>query len=154
MQKLFLLTITAMCALGTAAAQDIKTYKQQLSRPAENGARVEVREYGDAAAIISNAPAGDQTRKVQGFRVRIFFDNSPNARTAGNETLTKFKELFPDIPADIYYENPYFKVTVGNCRTWDEVNILKGRILGTFDKAFVVREEIPLSAFTVRESEE
>jgi hypothetical protein len=43
------------------------------------------------------------------------------------------------------YENPYFKVTVGNCLTEEEAIILKGRILSTFPKAFVKNEEFSIA---------
>ena len=36
----------------------------------------------------------------------------------------------------MFYENPYFRVTVGNCLTLEEAIILKGRVSGTFPKAF------------------
>lgn len=43
------------------------------------------------------------------------------------------------------YENPYFKVAVGNCLTAEEAIILKGKIASTFSKAFVKSEEFSMA---------
>ena len=56
-----------------------------------------------------------------------------------------FTENFPDIPLYMVYENPYFRVTVGNCLTIEEAIILKGRLATLFPKAFPKSEELTLS---------
>ena len=85
--------------------------------------------------------------KIPGYRVRIFLDNGQNARASANGAIARFREIYPDIPAYLSYENPYFKVTVGNCLTSEEAIILLGKIRDAFDRAFLVREEISLSLF-------
>ncbi|WP_304401270.1 hypothetical protein [uncultured Alistipes sp.] len=45
------------------------------------------------------------------------------------------------------YDDPYFKVTVGNCVTYEEAVILCGKIKDSFELAFPIRVEIPLSVF-------
>ena len=50
--------------------------------------------------------------------------------------------MFPDILAYRTYTNPYFKVTVGDCRTKSEAMILLGRVKKAFPSAFVVKENI------------
>ena len=41
----------------------------------------------------------------------------------------------------------YFRVTVGNCLTLEEAIILKGRVSGTFPKAFPKSEPLSLRDF-------
>lgn len=53
-----------------------------------------------------------------------------------------FEEHFPDISLYMVYENPYFRVTVGNCLTIEEAVILKGRLAEYFPKAFPKSEEL------------
>jgi hypothetical protein len=81
-------------------------------------------------------------RNINGYRVRIFFDNKQTARTESEKTLKKFEQMFPDILAYRTYTNPYFKVTVGDCRTKSEAMALLGRIKVDFPSAFVVKENI------------
>ncbi len=132
-----LLSCTALCA------QNIDDFKTKLALPDSlHRSHVTVTEEGNAAQAIRSLKrpiTGEE--KFRGYRVRIFFDNSQSARTSAENILTRFKELYPDTPAYMVYENPYFKVTVGNCLSFEEAIILWGRIKGDFDRAFVVREE-------------
>ncbi len=84
----------------------------------------------------------NEDRTMSGYRVRIFFDNKQSARNESEETLKRFKNLFPDIMAYRIYANPYFKVTVGDFRTKSEAMALLARIKGAFPSAFVVKENI------------
>ena len=147
--KIIMAVVVAIMISFGAAGQRLESYKSSLMVPdARTGARVEAIEAGDAAQAVSSAArrtSGDQ--KISGYRVRIFFDNAQNARQRANSTLSSFRELYPDIATYLTYENPYWKVTVGNCLTHEEAIVLWGRIKGTFDKAFVTREEIPLRVF-------
>lgn len=81
-------------------------------------------------------------RNLTGYRVRIFFDNRQSARTESEKTLKMFMNVYHDIPAYRTYTNPYFKVTVGDCRTKSEAMALLTRIKGDFPSAFVVKENI------------
>lgn len=81
-------------------------------------------------------------RTISGYRVRIFFDNKQTARVESEKTLEKFEKMFPDVWAYRTYANPYFKVTVGDCRTKSEAMALLGRVRKSFPSAFVVKENI------------
>lgn len=81
-------------------------------------------------------------RPIPGYRVRIFFDNSQSARTESEKTLKKFREMFEGVAVYRTYTNPYFKVTVGDCRTKSEAMHLLTRIKRHFPSAFVVKENI------------
>ena len=82
------------------------------------------------------------TRTLAGYRVRIFFDNKQSARNESEQTLMRFRALYPDVAVYRTYTNPYFKVTVGDCRTKSEAMKLLSRIKGNFSGAFVVKENI------------
>ena len=84
----------------------------------------------------------NKERTVNGYRVRIFFDNRQTARIESETTLKNFQEKFRDIKAYRTYVNPYFKVTVGDCRTKSEAMSLLSRIKDDFPTAFVVKENI------------
>lgn len=88
------------------------------------------------AYMSSNA-----SRTLKGFRVRIFFDNSRNARAESEAALKRFESIYHDVAAYRTYENPYFKVTVGDFRTKSEAMALLGRIKRDFPSAFVVKEQ-------------
>jgi hypothetical protein len=84
------------------------------------------------------------SRTLSGYRVRIFFDNKQTARNESELTVEKFRAMYPDVAVYRTYTNPYFKVTVGDCRTKSEAMKLLSRIKRSFSSAFVVKENIEL----------
>ena len=94
-----------------------------------------------ASSMMHHLEANPE-RTISGYRVRIFFDNKQNARAESEKTLKKFESMFHDVFAYRTYTNPYFKVTVGDCRTKSEAMALLGRIKKVFPSAFVVKENI------------
>ncbi|MDO4758067.1 MAG: hypothetical protein Q4A18_02240 [Rikenellaceae bacterium] len=150
-KRILISAILLVVSAGVAEAQSLGAFKQQLAREvvtpeAPEGARVEVAEMGSAADAVealsnhNNAPA-----RIRGYRVCIFFDNGQDARAGAMEAKTLFQEHYPDVKLYMVYENPYFRVTVGNCLTIEEAIILKGRLATYFPKAFPKSEELALS---------
>lgn len=136
-----------LAATGTiCSAQGLESYKGRLAgSDSSSYARVQVIEHGSASQAVRTLRAGVRDDKIKGYRVRIFFDNSQRARSQAAETMARFRELYPAVPVYMSYENPYFKVTVGNCTTKEEAIILKGQIEGSFSRAFITLEDIPMS---------
>jgi hypothetical protein len=50
----------------------------------------------------------------------------------------------PQLKTYVTYDNPYFKVTAGNCTTQEEALILLERVKPSFPKAFIMRENISM----------
>ena len=100
-------------------------------------------------AVLEHVSA-NAGRTLNGYRVRIFFDNKQSARAASEETLKRFESMYHDVVAYRTYANPYFKVTVGDFRTKSEAMALLERIRYEFPSAFVVKENI---AFPVVDKE-
>ncbi len=86
--------------------------------------------------------AKNSSRKIQGYRVRIYFDNQQNSRAVSFGYRARFIGMFPDIPAYLVYQAPFFKVTVGDFRTKSEAMELLRNIKSAFPAAFVVKENI------------
>ena len=94
-------------------------------------------DYAFAKYVGNNAK-----KKLNGFRIRIFFDNKQSARTQSEEVEKLFVELFPQYPVYRTYTNPYFKVAVGDFRTKsDAVKVLQD-IQKLFPKAFIIKDVI------------
>lgn len=147
--RVFGLILAAIVAATTASAQTVSNYKEQLkqqivSENAPQGANVIVSEHGDAADVVQTADAERYPVRLNGYRVCIFFDNGQNARAGAMEARQIFEEHFPGIPLYMEYENPYFRVTVGNCLSIEEAIILKGRVAEFFPKAFPKSQELTL----------
>lgn len=81
-------------------------------------------------------------RALNGYRIRIFFDNSQDARVNSGGAYGTFLKYFKGIPAYRSYVNPYFKVSVGDFRTKAEAMEKLIRIKKVFPSAFIVKEKI------------
>jgi hypothetical protein len=113
-------------------------------------ADVNVHQADTVAKAVTEHVAANAARTLNGYRVRIFFDNKQSARVASEETLKRFESMYHDVVAYRTYANPYFKVTVGDFRTKSEAMALLERIRYEFPSAFVVKENI---AFPVVDKE-
>lgn len=149
MRKLFILCFTLLAV--SVSAQSIEAFKIKLADPKADSlsgtARVVVNEQADAARAIADAARASQRQRIRGYRVCIYLDNGQsgqNARAGAASAKGTFEANFPGIPVYMVYENPYFKVSAGNCLTAEEAIILKGRVSGIFPKAFLKREELAL----------
>lgn len=154
MMKRMPLTIIMLLLLIPAArsgsAQSLDAFRERLAEPVISeatgrNAMVTVTEHGDAATAAAQAAGQNQRVRFKGYRVCIFFDNSQNARARAVEAKELLVEHFPETPVHMVYENPYFKVSAGDCVTSEEAIILQGRLRGLFPKAFIVREEMTVA---------
>lgn len=100
---------------------------------------VKVRQSQDILDAFNRQVQGNPSREKSGYRVRIFFDNRQTARAESEAAARRFGSAHPGIPTYRSYENPYFKVTVGDFRTKSEALSLLQRIKGEFPSAFVVK---------------
>ena len=82
------------------------------------------------------------SRRQSGYRIRIFFDNKQNARVMSEKVAAGFKAQHPGVSVYRDYENPYFKVTVGDFRTKEDARKFLNSIKGSYPSGFIVRERI------------
>lgn len=145
-----LATIATLALFTAASAQNIATFKQRLSAPIKVdslttiNATVQVTEHRDAAQIIATTPAKSQMT-VSGYRIMLFMSNSQNARTEAFAACDTLAVRLPGVETYVTYDNPYFKVASGNCTSQEEALLLLEKIKPSFPKAFIMRENIPLT---------
>ncbi len=109
---------------------------------ASSGMNVEVNRSYEVDRAFDKYIRNNKEKKINGYRIRIFFDNKQTARNQSEEIEKQFIESFPQYPVYRTYTNPYFKVAVGDCRSKsDAVKLLK-EIQGVFPNAFVIRDVI------------
>ncbi len=84
----------------------------------------------------------NSSRKITGYRVRILFDNSQTARNTSENVMNSFKAAHPGVPAYRSYQNPFFKVMVGDFRTKSEALEFLQKVKPTYPSAIVVKENI------------
>lgn len=78
-------------------------------------------------------------KSIRGFRVQIFqTDNKKQA----DQVRTRFLARYPDQKAYPKFEDPLFKVRVGDFRTRSEALKLSNQIKGEFPNPFIVEDDI------------
>lgn len=84
----------------------------------------------------------EKTGGVQGYRIQIFFDSGSQARIKANEVKARFLSLYPNQYAYLTYEQPFFKIRVGDFRNMLEAQGFKNIVLSDFPNAFIVSDKI------------
>jgi len=115
-----------------------------LEKPGPYGNRITIVQQDSIAYKVNKQIEYNSKKqgKLQGYRVRIFFDNKQTARSKSESIVADFSEAFPDIAVYRIYENPYFKVTVGDFRTRSQAMQFMLRVRRTYPQAFITREQI------------
>lgn len=91
--------------------------------------------------INRNIEANKISDGIPGFRIQIFFGSE---RKAAQEAKSKFSQNHPGIDAYLIYQQPYFKVRVGDFRTKIEAHSLYRKVLPEFDRVFIIPDKINL----------
>ena len=147
--KKFLIATVFLLAHGALAAQepadslvrhpDLLLY---LQSPASNGSHIILKQSTAIKELFNNYVARNHYKKLQGFRVRIFFDNSQSARQRALETEANFRTQYPDMPTYYTYQNLYFKVAAGDFRTKSEAMRFLRTIVEQYPGAFIIKDFI------------
>jgi len=103
---------------------------------------VKVRQTRSVENAMASHIASNESRALTGYRVRIYFDNKQNSRSASESALARFESEHHDIAAYRSFENPYFRVTVGDFRTKSEAMKFLQEIKGEYPSAVLVKEKI------------
>ncbi len=84
-----------------------------------------------------------EKQSMPGFRVQLFFGSD---RKKANELRTAFLQKYPDVSAWVIYQQPNYKLRVGDFRTRLEAYKLHQQLVAEYPSAFVVKDEVALPA--------
>lgn len=110
----------------------------QMVESGVNG--IKVNQSAQVASALKDHKMLTGSRKLSGYRIRIYFSNKQNARTESAMIEEKFKENFPGVPVYRTYPNPHFKVAVGNYRTKSDALKALEEIKTVFKDAYILKE--------------
>ena len=140
--------LLVLCFSLSASAQSVEQVRRGLLNATESGGSVVVVEGDGVRDAVMAVEAQRRSKEVSGFRIVIYSDNGQYAGDNAETVLKEFKTLYPRINAYLVYESPYFKVSVGDCLSMEEAQILMAKIVANYPKAFPRRESISLDALT------
>jgi hypothetical protein len=91
--------------------------------------------------VQQHIEANKAANGMQGYRVQIFFGSE---RKPAQDAKTRVLQLMPNEEVYLIYQQPYFKVRVGDYRTRLEAEAVYRRLMREFDKVFIIPDKINL----------
>ena len=79
---------------------------------------------------------------IEGWRIEIFFEAGNYSKKQAMEAKAEFVKNYPDVPSYLIFQQPYYKVRVGDFRTKMEAERFLRQIESAYPQAFVVVDEI------------
>lgn len=137
LMKLILTFILSMVAVVVLSQHQPKLSRQEGNIVVYQDSRVDslVKQH----ILLNKAFPG-----IDGYRVMIFFNAGNNSKDTAYKVMIEFNENYPEIPAYISFNPPYYRVRVGDFRTELEAVRFMRRIRSDYPNAWVVKTTIQL----------
>lgn len=142
--SIFIVLMFASALCREAMAQSVDEVVERLAQRNMDGVHVQVTDDASTRAAVEAVESQRRAIQVSGFRVVIFSANGQYAGDNAERVLKEFETAFPHINAYLVYESPYFKISVGDCLSMEEAQILMAEVSSMYPKAFPKREDIKL----------
>ena len=85
---------------------------------------------------------------ISGYRIQIYFDSGNNSKNKANTTKNEFDAKHPQYESYLIYQEPNYKIRVGDFRTRFESQGFLNEIMKDYPNAFIVKDEINLPKLT------
>jgi hypothetical protein len=86
--------------------------------------------------------ANDFNPAIEGWRIQIFFEAGNSSKSQAIEAKSNFVNKYSNVPVYLIFQEPYYKVRIGDYRTKMEAEAFLKKISGSYSNAFVVKDEI------------
>jgi hypothetical protein len=128
--KIILLSISLFCFFGVFAQND--TTNDSIIKKSN----IAVSKDGRIDNLLETYKS---SFTIQGYRIQIYSDNK---KQPARDEKAKFLSLFSNVKAHEIYQQPYFKIRVGDFRTKLEAYKFQREIYENFPNSFIVKDEI------------
>jgi len=91
--------------------------------------------------VEKNIEENRSHQTMDGYRIQLF---SGSERNNANALKAKFKQDFPDEPSYLIYQQPYFKLRVGDYRNFIEAQQMYLQLQKVYDQLLIVPDKINL----------
>jgi hypothetical protein len=145
---LFFILISTFCGFSQETPVVVDSLKQEsvftyFSNSENSKAQTQINQSPEIEAMVNKHIAiGEKNKCFHGYRIRIFSDLGYDARKNANNMKSNFMKLFPDVASYVVYDDPNFKVVVGNFREKSEAVKFLMTMKEAFPSAFIVKDLI------------
>ena len=106
------------------------------------GSGVTVNQSQALRSAFDRYVSNNASKKMAGYRIRVFFDNGQNARNRSEAIARSIANSYPGIGVYRTFESPNFKVSVGDFRTKDEALKVYQSLKSSYPTALILKENI------------
>jgi len=92
--------------------------------------------------IVLHKKINTKDSLVAGYRIQIFFESGNYSKDLALKTAEGFQENYPDVRHYLSFNEPYYRIRVGDFRTLIEAKGFLKRIIGDYPSAFEVKDRI------------
>jgi len=124
----------------TKPINEMEFFKDTIGYTADYGGNIVVSADMKLEKIIYNYKLAFKSEPEVFWKVQIYFGTGPSGRADAHRIKNNFNNKYPEIPSEIVFEEPYFKVRVGKYKTKFEAERLKAKLLEEYDKIFIVED--------------
>ena len=126
-----------------------------LAQPnSETGGQVQLHQDAETKALVNDyIKAKKEEKGMMGYRVQIFFASGHFARKNANKIRNSFVAKYKETKAHVVFEEPNFKVRVGDFRTKSEALKVLVEIEEEYKGAYIVKDFIEFPELKIEDSE-
>lgn len=106
------------------------------------GSGVKVDQSTEVKQAMAQYVAKNASKPISGYRIRVYYDNSPQARTRSESIEYSLLEQYPGHKVYRSFESPNYKVLIGNFRSKDEALRIYNALKKTYPTAYIIKDNI------------
>lgn len=106
------------------------------------GSKVTVTQSSAVSSALRHYMNANYGKRIQGYRIRVFYENSPQARTRSESIAAYLRNQYPENGVYRSFEAPNYKVTVGDFRSKEEALKIYITLKGIYPTAYIIKEYI------------
>jgi hypothetical protein len=129
-------------ALVILMAASFTAYAQKMITTATEDSVIVTRDERFDELVRKQKEQNLASPNIEGYRIQIYFGGN---RQKASEVKLDFTSRFPGVQAYLTYQQPNFKVRVGDYRNRFDAQKLLKEIDGLYPTAFIVPDEVKLA---------
>ena len=146
-RSIIIMVILALASLSARAQDSLNMTRMDSTYVGKSilsviGPGAEINQTSQVRQALVNYVNSNSGKAIQGYRIRVFYDNSPQARVRSESIAAYLRAQYPETGVYRSFEAPNYKVTIGDFRTKEEALRIYNALKGTYPTAYIIKENI------------
>ena len=147
MKRLIIVIIAVLTGITASAQDSLNRTRMDSTYVGKSiinviGPGAEVNQTQQVRQALETYTAENEQKPIQGYRIRVFYDNSTSARVKSESIEQYLRNQYPETGVYRSFESPNYKVTIGDFRTKEEALKIYNALKGTYPTAYIIKEHI------------